>query len=623
MTDMASPGAVLLRSRLGRHMLGWLVAVLTVCSLLFLSIFVTAYRARLLDEHARASMQVNKLLEASLKNAMLKRDIPGLRAIIGELGAQSDIAAVYILNPEGEVRFSTDSAREGQPFPGTFDAAGPESRLVAAPPSGEVLRTVNPVRNEERCQACHGATADNPVNGILVVDYAAGGIRQGALRGAVLMTLAGGAVLLAALAAIALLLQRRVLRPLRHLNEAANRFAGGELGSRVEPVSNDEVADLGHRFNSMAGSIGQMVQTLQINEEFLQRVIDAMPDGVRVIGDDYRILKVNAAYCRQLGIAPEEALGQLCHASTHHLEAPCSPRLVTCPLEELKAGRSALKCRHRHLRADGGELFVEVSAARATLDHGGRPVNCIIESIRDQAEQAEASHQHRLSEIGQIAAGVAHEIHNPLSSIHLALTAIQVDTRATGAADRVSDYIDIANREINRCLDVTGRLLRISEPVSAEKALLRVEPVLRDVVALVSYQARQSAVAVRLEIAGDPRIIANEGDLAIVALNIVQNAIHAMPQGGTLTVRAAASSGQVTLGFADTGVGIAAEDLQRIFWPFWSRRADGSQGSGLGLSICRAAVSRMDGSLRVASAPGRGTTVVVDLPDADRVEAVA
>lgn len=609
----------LLKSRLGRRLLGLLVIVLTVCSLLFLAVFVTAYRSRLIGEHARASMQINKLLEASLKNAMLKRDIPGLRAIIGELAQHPDIDTVFILNPAGEIRFSTRPELEGKPFDGSVDGDQATSRFTIVEQSREVLRTVNPVHNEDRCKECHGARAAHPVNGILVVDYAAGSVRGDSWRGAILMASSGFAVLFAALAAVALLLQRRVLRPLGQLANAAGQFAEGKLEERIGFPGDDEVAQLGQRFNAMAGKIDTMIRAVRSNEDFLQRVIDAMPDGVRVIGRDYRIIKVNAAYCRQLGIAPAEALGKPCHLSSHGSASPCSPRLVTCPLEELKAGKPSLKCRHRHLRRDGGELFVEVSAALAVVEQDGKDTECVIESIRDMAEQTEASHQHRLSEIGQIAAGIAHEIHNPLSSIHLALSAIKTDTEKGDGAG-LSQYLDIASREIDRCLDVTGRLLRISEPGSGDKALLGLEEIVTGVVALVRYQAEQANVVVRLDAAGHPRVFANESDLGIVVLNLVQNAVHAMPRGGTLTVAMAAVAGKVRVTFADTGVGIPQDDLKRIFWPFWSRRADGSMGSGLGLSIVRAALERMGGTIAVESEVGKGTTFTIELPNPDHEE---
>ncbi len=612
-------------SKLGRRFILGLFTALTLTSLVFLAVFVTAYRARLIAEHARASSQVNSLLEASLKNAMLKRDLDGLRAIIHELGTQHEIVSVMIVNPDGEVRFSTAPERVGGQFSAVTteptEILKPSAKFTTTASGVEVLRTINPVHNEERCGGCHGPAVSHPINGVLVVDYAAHQIREDARNGTLAMALSGAAVLLAALLSLAALLYRYILKPVNALAGATARFAEGDFTSRVETVSkDDELAVLAGRFNLMADRIGQMFGTLKGSENFLQTVIDSVPDGVRVIADDYTILKVNQAYCRQLGITPAEAIGQKCHVSSHRLAEPCSPTIVTCPLVELaRTSAGPLKCRHRHIQKNGEELFVEVIAARAEIVLDGVKRSCVIESIRDLADQASISHEQRLSEIGMLATGIAHEIHNPLSSIHLALRAMQEEITKAAPGASVQQYLDIADREIDRCIDVTKRLLRISEPASPDLMLTDVRHMLDDVATLLAYQAEQAKVTIVRQYDGFPRILASESDLGIVILNLCQNAIHAMPEGGTLTITAREEHGLVKTSFADTGVGIAPENLQRIFWPFWSKRADGSIGTGLGLSICRATVERLGGSISVESTPGRGTTFHVVIPSADSV----
>lgn len=610
-------------SALGRRILTLLWVVLTLCSLLFLAIFVASLRNRQINEHADAATQVNTMLEAALKNAMLNRDLPGLRNMVVEIGKERNIGEIYILNPEGDIRFASDASREGTSFSALTGQEVnaqvlPSAVFTTGPDGGSIVRSVNPVNNEPRCQSCHGSVADHPVNGILVVDYAADDVVNDYRRIAIILAGAGLAVLLAALFTIMSAINRHILKPVAGIHAAANRFAAGDLSARATISGSDELSDLGQQFNDMAKRVGENVQAMKVNERFLQELIDAVPDGMRVIGPDYRILKVNAAYCRQLGETPETAIAKPCHLSSHASRVPCSPTLFTCPMVELaQGGKSSLKCRHRHIRQDGSEVFVEVSAARATLEQEGQSLDCIIESIRDLSNQSEATHGQRLAEIGQLAAGIAHEIHNPLWSIHLAIDAIRKDMASTDKPASADGYFDVASREISRCLDVTGRLLRVSEPSSQERVLLRIDTLLRDVGGLLSYQAKQTGVTLDIEVSGTPRVIANESDLGIVILNLAQNAIHAMPRGGRLTIVAAAADGNVTMTFADEGVGIAPEDIARIFWPFWSKRADGSSGTGLGLSICRATVERMKGDLTVTSIVAKGSTFRVVLPDAD------
>ena len=613
----------LTRSRLGRRFLVIVIAALTLSSLVFLVVFVAAYRDQLLHEHRRASTQLNELLRTSLENAMLKRDLPGLRSIVHDLGRQKDVATVMIVNPGGEVRFSSDPALLGQ----RFDAApaAPDRRFTL-PAAGsvftrnaqgaEVLRTVNPVHNQPRCAGCHGAVATHPVNGILVVDYVAGGVRRAALGSALVLAASGAIVLLAMVLVVGSAFLLLVLRPVRDLATATSRIAAGDLTARVRPRGDDELALLGRNFDTMADRVGDTIERLRAGEEFLQSVIDAVPDGVRVIGDDFTVLKINRAYCAQHRTTPEAAIGNRCYAVSHGRTEPCSPTMVSCPLVELaKPGQTVLKCRHRHVDRDGRELFVEVSAARAELTLDGRRRFCIIESIRDLADQARISHEQRLSEIGQLAAGVAHEIHNPLSSIQLALAAVRenVASRFPGTPG-IDPYLDIVDREINRCIDVTGRLLRLSEPSTAHTVLVDVGDVVRDVVSLVEYQAAQAGVRIEKQIVGQPRGMSSESDFGILILNLVQNALHAMPAGGDLLIRAAEDDGMIAISVTDTGIGITAEDLPRIFWPFWSKRGDGTHGTGLGLAVCKATAEQLGGTIEVQSTPGQGSCFTVRVP---------
>lgn len=590
---------------------------------MFLVVIVAAYRNQLLHEHRRASTQINELLQASLENAMLKRDLPGLRSIVQDVGRQRDVATVMIVDPVGEVRFSSDPALLGRRFD---DLRGVQAAPFVVPPAGavfardargvEVLRTINPVHNQARCAGCHGTPATRPINGILVVDYLAGGVRRAALRSAFMLAASGAVVLLATLLAVGTAFYLLVLRPVRRLAAVTSGIAAGDLTARVRPHGDDELALLGRNFDAMVDRVSGTIDRLTDGEAFLQSVIDAVPDGVRVISDDFTVLKINRAYCVQHGITSDAAVGNRCYAVSHGRSEPCLPTLVSCPLVELaKPGQSLLKCQHRHVKPDGQELFVEVSASRAELTVDGRQRFCVIESIRDLADQARLSHEQRLSEIGQLAAGVAHEIHNPLSSIQLALAAVRekVTPQMPGRSG-IDPYLDIVDREINRCIDVTGRLLRLSEPGGNNATLVDIGDVIRDVLSLVGCQATQGAVRIHQEIEGPLRSLGSDSDFGILILNLVQNALHAMPAGGELTIRAHEQQGSISIAVADTGIGISAEDLQRIFWPFWSKRADGTRGAGLGLAICKSTVEQLGGRIEVQSTPGQGSCFTIVVP---------
>lgn len=554
---------------------------------------------------------------------MLKRDLPGLRSIVQDLGRQPDVATVMIVNPAGEVRFSSEPALLGRRFD---DLRGARAARFVVPPAGsvfthdahgaEVLRTINPVHNQTRCAGCHGPPATHPLNGILVVDYVASGVRRAALGSAFLLAASGACVLLATVLTVGTAFLLLVLRPVRRLAAATTGIADGDLSARVRPQGDDELALLGRNFDAMADRVAGTIERFRESEQFLQSVIDAVPDGVRVLADDFTVLKINRACCIQHQTTPEAAVGNRCYAVSHGRTEPCSPTLVSCPLVELQQpGQGVLKCRHRHVGAQGRELFVEVSAARVALTIGGQRRFCVIESIRDLADQTRISHEQRLSEIGQLAAGVAHEIHNPLSSIQLALAAVRENvSHEFPASPGIDPYLDIVDREINRCIEVTGRLLRLSEPGGTNATLVEIGDVVRDVLSLVAYQAVQSGVRIHPEIEGPLRGLGSESDFGILILNLVQNALHAMPSGGDLAIRARETNGMISIAVEDTGIGIAAEDLPRIFWPFWSKRADGTHGAGLGLAICKSTAEQLGGRIEVFSTPGRGSCFTILVP---------
>ena len=168
---------------LNRKVIVATLSTLLVTSVVFLILLVAIYQAQLEQERSRASIQVNQLLQSSLENAMLKRDLDGLRDIVRRLGEQESISGVMILNPQGEVRFSSHPDRLGQRYSTTADTSAASSSaqsttFLVDEQGAAVLRSVNPVSNKEPCTRCHGPIAQNPINGVLFVDYEANTIRD-------------------------------------------------------------------------------------------------------------------------------------------------------------------------------------------------------------------------------------------------------------------------------------------------------------------------------------------------------------------------------------------------------------------------------------------------------------
>lgn len=606
-----------LRSRLNRKFAIGTAGGLLASSLVFLVLFLALYRGELADERAAAVEQVNRLLQTSLENAMLKRDLEGLRVIVDRLGRQPGIEAVFITNPAGEIRFASDATLLGGFQPTDPDRLTSFTDFVENPKAREILRSVNPVSNKAPCMECHGPADQHPVNGILYVDYDAAPIRHKAQRTTLLLMGSGAMIVLLNIAGGWWFIQRYVIGPVARLTVASEALAQGDLGSRADPQGNDELAQLGHAFNRMAGQLQERITESEQQRGFLQDLIDAIPDGVRVIGPDYRVLLTNQAYRRQLALVDADGVGDTCHRVSHQSAHPCPRTLITCPVQEIALHARPVKALHRHYDTAGQVSDVEIYAAPLTATIEGSRQTLVVESIRDLSKQIQYSHEQKLSELGKLATGVAHEIHNPLASVRLALDGLR---RGVSNSDpEIIEYLELVDQEVDKCVEVTERLLRLGMTPPEEPELVEVACVVEDTLALLHWEAEQLGVTLASELPPGLRVMAADSELRMVVLNLVQNAFHAMPNGGGLHVSSRRADGWIEFAVRDLGIGIAPDRLPRIFDPFYSRRADGSKGAGLGLSIVRTIVEHYGGEILVHSEVGKGSTFTVRLPNAEHL----
>jgi len=605
---------------LERRMLRQVLLVAGGASLLFGLLFLGLYRDRLERERAATSNQINHVLRLALENAMLKRDVPGLREIVERIGQQQGIRDVMILAPSGEVRFAAHPESLGQQRPELVRVerlGQPESHFLASEGRGEVLRSINPVPNQPACIGCHGELEKHPINGVLIVDYDANTIKDEAWRSAALFALAGAVVLALTLGVLWWLLRSRVIVPLRKLDEAACALAAGDLEVRAPILADDEPGRVAGSFNRMAEGLANHIRQAEAQQTYLQELLDGLPDGVRVIRQaDLRIVAVNRSYCSQLGVSKAQALSQFCHLSSHGLAKPCPATMVICPAVELKEPGQVLKCRHYHHAASGREIPVEIHAVLVERQGGQGTERLIVESISDLSEVARLSQEQRLTELGLLAAGIAHEIHNPLGSMRLAVDGLLRNLRSgqTGQ-QRIVGYLEMMSAEIDRCTGITQRLLLLSRLPQPQAQIIKLNPAVSDTLQLLEFDAKSRGIVQTVNL--DPRdltVLADDSDLRMLVLNLAQNAHHAMPGGGQLIVRTARDGQRALIEVSDSGKGILEADIERIFDPFFSHRADGEGGTGLGLTICKSIVERYAGTIEVVSQPGRGAVFRVFLP---------
>jgi signal transduction histidine kinase len=259
----------------------------------------------------------------------------------------------------------------------------------------------------------------------------------------------------------------------------------------------------------------------------------------------------------------------------------------------------------------------EVATLAREFDKMARSLQARESQLKAQAEALARAEQ--LAAVGRISAQIAHEVRNPLSSIGLNVEMLQeafararFDAEDDGQEAR--ELLAAVTREVDRLTDVTEQYLRMARPPKPQLIAEDVTEVLDGVLAFSREELERARVAVVRDFAPDtPPVLADEGQLRQVLLNLLRNAREAMPGGGRLTVATRALEREVEVAIADTGGGMTEAVRERVFEPFFSTKTG---GTGLGLAVSQQILQAHGGSLSCTSSPGEGTTFVLRLPRA-------
>ena len=239
-------------------------------------------------------------------------------------------------------------------------------------------------------------------------------------------------------------------------------------------------------------------------------------------------------------------------------------------------------------------------------------------TMRVEAIQAVAKAE-KLAAVGRLAAGVVHEINNPLATISACAEALEtrVNEGAFNDSPDVADlreYLGLIRNEAFRCKTITNGLLDFSRVRGSNRVPLNIADTIRYSARLVAHQKRGEAIEIKIE--EDeilPLVSADEGQMQQAIIALAANAIDAMPEGGTLTFRSYAEKNRVVVEVKDTGFGISPDDMSKIFEPFFTTKQVG-KGTGLGLAVCYGIITEHGGRLSVRSNVGLGTTFTISLP---------
>jgi PAS domain S-box-containing protein len=349
--------------------------------------------------------------------------------------------------------------------------------------------------------------------------------------------------------------------------------------------------------------------------DFSENIIESINAGVLACDLEGKVGSWNSAMEKLYNLVRQEAVGK-------SLEAIFPPELLA-ELPRASDAQSVLNLYKFRLHTPGGQtLIVNLSAVPLVGKDGhvlGRLLifNDLTErvNLEDQLIQAE-----KLSSIGLLAAGVAHEVNTPLAVI---TSQAQMLMRQEPADDSRSRTLDKIIKQAFRASEIVNNLLKFSRVSGSEYSDLDLNKLVRETVSLVEPMLRASKISVNAQLCSSlPLVYANPGKLQQVFMNLIMNARDAMPRGGELTIATACQDSSVRVEVSDNGVGISPEHLSKIFDPFFTTKST-SRGTGLGLAVTYGIIREHLGKIEVQSAVGRGTSFRVELPVARKAINVA
>ncbi len=395
------------------------------------------------------------------------------------------------------------------------------------------------------------------------------------------------------LAAVGFLNQR-----LRHLTAAASAIAAGDFGARVDPRPGGELGRTADALERMARGVGDLVNAVARDQNRLMPALNSSLDAVLAVDAADRIRFGNVAAERLF----ERSQGDL--AGT--------PLVWVLPNQEVLDALRASRAEGRRatcLVERPGRRHLEVMAT--PISGGGEWSAMLV--FHDITEVKRVEQLRR-----DFVANVSHELRTPLASIKAV-----IETLARGALEdpgSARDFLDRADAEVDRLVQLVEELLELSRIESGEIAIAQEQVALGEIVAEAVARLRPQAekLSVTLSAQAEASLPAISGDgkrLERAVVNLVHNAIKFTPAGGTVSVSVRRTNGWLTVGVRDSGAGIDARDLPRVFERFF--KADQSRkggGSGLGLAIVKHTAEAHGGTVSAASEPGKGSLFTLSLP---------
>jgi two-component system, OmpR family, phosphate regulon sensor histidine kinase PhoR len=403
---------------------------------------------------------------------------------------------------------------------------------------------------------------------------------------------------LAALTAFVLALQLSKLTtvPVRKLTQMARKISEGDLNQEIKTASRGEIGELATAFNLMATKIKEIIWLLGLDRDRMSAILSQMSDGIVLIDAEGKISLINNAAKNIFMIKEEKSIGSAFIEAVHDYE-----------LNELLS-----RCMKAKTECTGSVEVVETKqfllAIATPLEGGG----CLL-LLQNLTELK------RLDAIKRdLSANISHELRLPIASIK-ALS----ETLSEGAINDSSvakEFVGQINAEADRLAQMVQELGDLSQIESGQAPLAKqktdIGEFIHRAVERLSPQADRAGLSIKIDIASElPPVAADRGRIEQVLVNLLHNSMKFTPSGGSITISATPAGDSVQVSIRDTGVGISADDLPRIFERFYKAdRARSGGGTGLGLAIVKHIIEAHGGKVWAQSVEGKGATFTFTLP---------
>jgi len=413
-------------------------------------------------------------------------------------------------------------------------------------------------------------------------------------------------------ALFALLFNRTVIQQLKRLLLNLQRIYTNEVWQEgAEPPAADEFFQLRQTFQNVTATLKTVHEELRASERKYRTLFEASPYTIFVCGEQGRLTDLNQAGMSLFEI-PEGG---------NRVEDLNFTDLFLDRDEGAKFFRSVERdgfvstAEHTLVSRSGAQMICMIAANRLINEnHQFTGIEGVITDVtEDKKLSKHLAQTERMASIGQLAAGVAHEINNPLGVI---LCYSDLITRNRESTEQIREDSQIIQKHANSCKKIVESLLYFSRASNTQMREADIHQCLQEVLMVLQNQMKKQSISVATSLdSAIENVVFDEDKIKQVFMNLILNGVQAMPEGGILSLatRMKKETGMIEIEVTDTGVGIANDHLDKIFEPFFTTK-DRGQGTGLGLSVSYGIIKQHNGQITVSSQPASGTTFSITLP---------